>query len=162
MAIDIDTYYRRYGPMVIRRCRQILNDEERAIDAAQDVFVQLLRKKDDLKDEAPSGLLLRMATNICLNIIRTQKRHPENPDDEMLARIAGVDDEERNITARLRLDRIFMRESPSTRTMAVLHYVDGLTLEEVADEFNMSVSGVRKRFRTLRARAIDLEGAYHG
>ena len=102
-----------------------------------------------------------MATNICLNIIRSQRRHPENPDDEMLARIAGMEDEERGITTRLRLDRIFAKESISTRTMAVLHYVDGLTLEEVASEFGMSVSGVRKRLRALRTRAIELEGAYH-
>lgn len=162
MAIDIETYYRRYGPMVIRRCRQILNDEDKAIDAAHDVFVQLMRKKDALTDKAPSGLLLRMATNICLNIIRSQKRHPEHPDDEMIARIASMEDEERGIATKLRLDRIFARESASTRMMAVLHYVDGLTLEEVALEVGMSVSGVRKRLRTLRAHAIELEGAHHG
>jgi RNA polymerase sigma-70 factor, ECF subfamily len=34
--------------------------------------------------------------------------------------------------------------------MAVLHYVDGLSLEQVADEVGLSVSGVRKRLRKLR------------
>jgi len=34
--------------------------------------------------------------------------------------------------------------------MAVLHYVDGMTLEEVARETGYSVSGVRKRLRALR------------
>jgi DNA-directed RNA polymerase specialized sigma24 family protein len=32
----------------------------------------------------------------------------------------------------------------------VLHHVDGLTLEEVAAEVGMSVSGVRKRLRTIK------------
>jgi DNA-directed RNA polymerase specialized sigma24 family protein len=45
--------------------------------------------------------------------------------------------------ARLLLDRLFGREPESTRTMAVLHYVDGFTLEEVARETGLSVSGVR-------------------
>ena len=39
--------------------------------------------------------------------------------------------------------------------MAVLHYVDGLTLEQVAAETGLSVSGVRKRLRKLR---VDLAG----
>jgi RNA polymerase sigma-70 factor (ECF subfamily) len=41
--------------------------------------------------------------------------------------------------------------------MAVLYYVDGLTLEEVAEEVGMSVSGVRKRLRGLRGSLKDLE-----
>ena len=48
------------------------------------------------------------------------------------------------------LDWLFGRNPESSRTIAVLHYVDGLTLEEVARETNMSVSGVRKRLRKLR------------
>ena len=32
----------------------------------------------------------------------------------------------------------------------MLHYVDGLTLEEVARQTDLSVSGVRKRLRKLR------------
>ena len=40
--------------------------------------------------------------------------------------------------------------------MAVLHYRDGMTLEEVAGEVGLSVSGVRKRLRGLRARLGEL------
>jgi RNA polymerase sigma-70 factor (ECF subfamily) len=32
----------------------------------------------------------------------------------------------------------------------VLHYLDGLTLEQVAREVGLSISGVRKRLRGLR------------
>jgi RNA polymerase sigma factor (sigma-70 family) len=159
VSIEAETWYRRYGPMVVRRCRQILRDEERAMEATQDVFVQLVRRQDHLTDEAPAGLLLRMATNICLNMLRAQKRHPEDRDLDLLHRIACSRDLEGGILARLRLDRIFRREPPSTRTIAVLHYLDGLTHEQVAREVGLSVSGVRKRLRTLRVRALELEGA---
>ena len=40
--------------------------------------------------------------------------------------------------------------------MAILHYLDGYTLEETAKKMNMSVSGVRKRLRALRAKAIEI------
>ena len=43
--------------------------------------------------------------------------------------------------------------------MATLHFVDGLTLEEVAGEVGMSVSGVRKRLRALRATLVELEAS---
>ena len=48
------------------------------------------------------------------------------------------------------LDWLFDRHPESSRTIAVLHYVDGLTLEEVARQTGLSVSGVRKRLRKLR------------
>lgn len=158
MPIDVEAYYRRYGPLVIRRCRHLLKNEDLALEAAQDVFVQLLRKEDLLTDKSPSGLLMRMATNVCLNILRSRKRHPETPDDELLLRIAQHEDAEGKVIARLKLSRLFGGEQESTRTMAVLHYLDGLTLEEVATQVGLSVSGVRKRLRGLRARALELEG----
>ena len=49
------------------------------------------------------------------------------------------------------------REKPSTRVIAVLHLVDGMTLEEVAREVGLSVSGVRKRLRMLKAHVRELE-----
>jgi RNA polymerase sigma-70 factor (ECF subfamily) len=41
--------------------------------------------------------------------------------------------------------------------MATLHYLDGWTLEEVAREVGLSVSGVRKRLRSLRGELEALE-----
>mgnify|MGYP002389914899 CR=1 FL=1 len=70
--------------------------------------------------------------------------------------IASSDDHERRSVARSVLDGLFRREQESTRTIAVLHYVDDLTLEETAAEVGLSVSGVRKRLRGLRARSLAL------
>lgn len=157
MAIDVEAYYRQYGPMVLRRCRFMLRDEEAALDAMQDVFVELLRREKDLVHSAPSSLLYTIATNVCLNRIRTSKRRPQTRDDEILLTIAGDEGpEEQTLTGHF-LGRLFSREPESTRTMAVLHYVDGLTLEETAHQVGMSVSGVRKRLRQLRRRGLELK-----
>jgi RNA polymerase sigma-70 factor (ECF subfamily) len=154
--IDLETAYRQHGPMVLRRCRRLLRDEALALDAMQDVFVELLRRNDRLADEAPSALLMRVATNVCLNRLRTKRRHPEDRDDEVLQRIAAaLPDGEARSAARQLVDRIFGREPESTFAIAVLLYVDRMTLEEVAAEVGLSVSGVRKRVRTLRARLPD-------
>mgnify|MGYP002636663579 CR=1 FL=1 len=174
--IDPEALYTRYGPMVLRRCRAILGDEDRALDAMQDVFVQLMVKQDRLDDRAPSSLLYRMATNTCLNRIRSEKRRsgyeraagqeqpgsvelpPTSSRDGLLVRIAVAPDPGGRAEARSLLDRLFGKEKESTRVIAVLHLLDGLTLEEVAREVGLSVSGVRKRLRTLRTHLAELEG----
>src|SRR5688572_15656994 len=115
--------------MVLRRCRRLLGDESSAADAMHDVFVQLIRAGDRLDDRAPSALLHQMATHVCLNKIRTKKRRPETADDALLAELAALEDHEaRSLAGRL-LDRLFAREPASTRTIAVLHLVDGMTHE---------------------------------
>jgi RNA polymerase sigma-70 factor (ECF subfamily) len=43
--------------------------------------------------------------------------------------------------------------------MAVMHYVDGLTLQEVSMAVGLSVSGVRKRLRTLKEKVALLREA---
>lgn len=153
-ALDVEALYRRYGPMVVRRCRHLLRQEEEAADVAQEVFVNLLKHRDRLTDRHPSSLLYRMATNLSLNRIRDRGRRETFPGDELLNRIAGLT----RLDAPLLLDRLFRRHPESTRTMAVLHHVDGLSLEEVARECGMSVSGVRRRLRLLRDALREMGG----
>lgn len=154
-GIDVEGLYRRYGPMVLRRCRRLLRDEDEALDAMQDVFVQLLRHRERLEERYPSSLLYRIATNLCLNRIRAHKRDPGLPGDETLERIARRVD----LDAPMLLERLFRRHPESTRVMAVMHYLDGMTLDEVARDCRMSVSGVRKRLRGLRGTLRAMEGA---
>jgi RNA polymerase sigma-70 factor (ECF subfamily) len=105
--------------MVLRRCRRLLGDEERARDAMHDVFVQLLRREATLADSAPSSLLFRIATNVCLNLLRGDRRHPETRDEELLLQIAHAEDIESATSARRLLGRLFGPDRESTRTIAV-------------------------------------------
>ena len=70
MGLDVEAHYLRYGPMVLRRCRALLRNEARAEEAMHDVFVSVLRFETQLSDEAPGALLMRIATNVCLNRLR--------------------------------------------------------------------------------------------
>jgi len=160
MAINVEKFYTQYGPMVLRRCRYILKDEESALDAMQDVFVQIIKKQEKLNNIAPSSLLYTMATNICLNKIRSIKSKKESSDDSIIKQIASRDDVEGQIIMKGLLDKIFTNEKTSTRTIAVLHYVDKLTLEETADFVGLSVSGVRKRLRKLHKNGLPLMEAW--
>jgi RNA polymerase sigma-70 factor (ECF subfamily) len=148
-VLDVDDLYRRYGPMVLRRCERLLRDPEKAVDAMHDVFVEVLRRRDRLDPASGSSLLYRTATNLCLNRLRAARRAPQDADEALLLALASSD--ERG-WARLLLDKLLGREG-LTREIAVLHLLDGLTHEEVARTVGMSVSGVRKRLRKLHAAA---------
>ena len=154
--IDVEALSHRYGPMVLRRCRRLLGDEQEALDACQDVFVRMVQRRARLDGRYPSSLLYRVATNVCLNRLRDRRREPSTRDEAVLYEIARAEEPGGASDARLLLDRLFGRHPESSRTIAVLHYVDGLTLEEVADEIGMSVSGVRKRLRALRASLTEM------
>jgi RNA polymerase sigma-70 factor (ECF subfamily) len=154
--IDVEAYYRRYGPMVYRRCLRLLRDPQRAEDAMHDVFVELLVDRERLRGQSPSSLLYRIATHVSLNRLRSQRRRPEDG-DALLALVAGADDAEGRGVAAAVLARLFGRHDVSSRVIATLHFVDGLTLAEVAREVGLSVSGVRKRIQALRARLRGLE-----
>ncbi len=157
MSFDVAANYESYGPMVLRRCRSLLRSEEASVDAMHDVFVLALRNAGRLEPERPASLLLRMATNVCLNRLRSARRQPHDPVDARVLAIAAAVEPEPTLLARLHLGAAFRGELESTRLMAVLHHVDGLTLEEVAREVGLSVSGVRKRLRGLRERIVALE-----
>jgi len=148
--LDVGALSHRYGPMVLRRCRQLLRNEEEALDACQDVFLRLIERRSRLNAQYPSSLLYRMATNVCLNRIRDRGRRPEDPDEARLHEIAVLEEPGGSSYARLLLEWLFARHPETSRAIAVLRYVDGLTLEQVAAESGMSVSGVRKRLNRLR------------
>lgn len=159
IEVDVDAWYRAYGPMVLRRCRSLLLSEEEAVEAMQDTFVQVIRYAERLDGKSPSSLLYRIATNVCFNRIRSRRRRPEDPASDTIAAIAQVAAIDERSAARDMLDRLFGSEPDSTATIAVMHLLEGHTHQEVADAVGLSVSGVRKRLRKLRGLLDQLEGA---
>jgi RNA polymerase sigma-70 factor (ECF subfamily) len=156
MDINVAAWYEKYGPMVIRRCRGILKNEDEAMDAVQDVFVNLMRWKLRLKGQYPSSLLYTMATNICLNRLRGRKRGVGEDfpgrfaDDE---RFAAVEEGYGQTEAEMLTGAILKEESEETRLICFMYHADGMTLREIGEAVGLSVSGVRKRLEAFKARA---------
>ena len=97
-----------------------------------------------------SSLLWTIATRLCLNRIRQNKSRGQHHADATVDQIVALCDDESRLGARHDIMRLLSREPPSTATMAVMHWVDGMTHEEVAQTMAMSVSGVRRRLRVLQ------------
>jgi RNA polymerase sigma-70 factor, ECF subfamily len=148
--IDVDGLYRRYGPMVLRRCRSLLKNEELAEDAMQETFVQVLRHQATLNARYPSSLLYRIATNVSLNALRSRRRRPAVSAELLSGVLAGSDNVEERQLDSLMLEEVFAGAREGTRRAAEIHFLEEKTLAETAQEVGMSVSGIRKRFRALR------------
>lgn len=150
VSVDIEEWYIKYCPMVLRRCRALLRNEEQAVEAMQDVFIKLLASPSIRHDSGPSSLLYQMATQVCLNLIRSSRRRPQSDDDVLLTEIASMVDWEDGFLKRQWLGKFFQPQDDKSQLIAVLHFVDGMTLEEVAREVGLSVSGVRKKITIMR------------
>jgi RNA polymerase sigma-70 factor (ECF subfamily) len=152
--VDVDGLYRKYGPMVLRRCRALLKDEEAAEDAMQETFVRLLRHQETLNADYPSSLLYRVATNVCLNVMRSGRRKPAMNASPMLEEMPGRENVEGRALDAILVDQVFSGVKESTRLAARIHYLECATLKETAERVGMSISGVRKRLDSLKRQSL--------
>lgn len=139
--------------MVLRRCRQLLGEEARAADAMQETFMNLVSHKTQLNARAPSSLLYRIATNICLNVLRKEKWTSQNATEAPLTEILNSVDPSSSWISKNLITKIFSRQKDLSAYIALLFHLDGMTLEEISSEVGLSVSGVRKRLKEVRLTA---------
>ena len=157
--IDVEAYYDKYSPMVYRRCKQLLGNEDDAMDALQDVFIKLINSEEKLHGQFPSSLLYTIATNTCLNIIRGRKRRQESAQTPEELVLPAFDQGYDEIEAKMTMDLILEDESESTRSICYMYHVDGMTLKEIGQVVGLSISGVRKRLNAFSARArLQIDG----
>jgi len=141
--------YDRHAAGVYARCRYLLRDDEAARDALQDVFVRVLRALPDFREAAsPSTWILRIATNHCLNLRRSERASWRVE----LVRLAEGRKHESESPDRRELVRALLAAAPEeAQEVAVLYYVDELTQAEIAEATGRSLPTVRKRLREFLA-----------
>jgi RNA polymerase sigma-70 factor (ECF subfamily) len=148
--------YRRYGPVVYRRCLKLLRDPEAAKDATQEVFVKLVRDMARLEErETVLPWLYRVATNHCLNLRRGARRHgaEEQVDDLPLAAPPGPD-----YPARALARQVLSGFDDGTQAVAIGVLVDGMEHEELAQTLGISRKTVERRLARFLAGARALLG----
>ena len=150
MSLDVADLYRRYGDLVMGRCRTLLGDEESARDATQEVFLRLHRYRKRFRGEAsPSTYLFHITTTTCLNRLRSRKRHPEDPVGEVPIQ-AYNDTLLETIQLRDLLARVLSHADKKTRAIILYHYADGMTYKEIGSVMGLSGAAIRKRVAVFR------------
>jgi RNA polymerase sigma-70 factor (ECF subfamily) len=154
---SLRTLYELHGHDVHRRALYLLGNPDEAWDATQEVF---LRAEKGLGGfEARSSLrtwLVRITTHHCLNLLRSRRVRqgkgqvdPETLDTSLFER----PDPELCMERAQLVRSLLAHFDPETQAMAVHHFVDEMTLEEVAETTGRSVPTVRKRLREFVERA---------
>jgi RNA polymerase sigma-70 factor, ECF subfamily len=148
---EIEEIYRRYGGMVRRRCLRILGREAEADDAAQDVFVRVVRSMDRFRGQASAATwLYRIATNVSLNRIRDARNRDrlERVAFEPVTVSEPVEAWPRDLVL-----RVLSGFDEATRETVLYGVVEGMTYEEISEVMGCSVALVRKRMGRFKGKA---------
>lgn len=140
---ELERMMTQYGDSVLRMCYVMLRDTELARDAMQDSFVKAYRAMDTLKThETEKAWLMRIAINTC-------KDHRRSHWWRMIDRSVTIEDlPEPSQEATLPDDTLMlaiMQLPEKHRQVVLLHYYQGMTLEEIAQSLGKPASTVRSR-----------------
>jgi RNA polymerase sigma factor (sigma-70 family) len=124
----IDRLYREHGHVVLRRARELLRSESEATDAVQDIFLSLVQRPEQLDGVVSvTAWLYRATTHYCLNRLRDLRGRTRILDT--LQPVAAVASRSEMLAqVRSLLDKL----PEPLGEVAVYHYVDGMTYDEIA------------------------------
>ena len=133
----------KYSDMLYKICIVILCNEQDVQDAIQDTFCRYMEKKPAFRDaEHEKAWLIRVATNICRDMIRFRLRHPKVCIDDLADTLAAPRQRET-------LEELL--ELPVKQKMAVyLHYVEGYQIREIAEILGITEGAVKMRLKRGR------------
>jgi RNA polymerase sigma-70 factor (ECF subfamily) len=140
--------YRKFGPVVYRRCLRLLRDRAAAQDATQEVFVKLLGQLEALQDRATVlPWIYRVATNHCLNVHRARVvRGESGSEDAREAMSEAPDDWSPDALIDSALVRsVLSRFDARTQAVAVGIFVDGMEQAELAAVLGISTRSVSRK-----------------
>jgi len=130
-----------HSSMVYGACLRVLGDTDKAMDAAQETFFQLLKNAETITGSL-AGWLHRVATRKAIDIIRkdsTRRRHhaqysPEKPKEAS---------QWKDISPHI--DQALGEIDDQTRRIIIDHYLQSKSQIEIADEQEISQATVSRR-----------------
>lgn len=154
---------RRYSPRVFSVASRFFRQRSLVEEAAQEVFLKAFTQLGSFEGRGSiEGWLTRIATNTCLNMIRSAKRRPEltvsdltENEQQWLEHQSGVDGEqhsvENSLVATDLADRLLSVLSPEDQQALLMIDGEDASVKEVAEATGWSESKVKVRaFRARR------------
>ena len=146
---------RNFMPKLLQVARRKLNDPELAEDAVDEVFTRILEKPSDAMD-SPRRFLIRAVIHACLDRNKTEKRETARRKKYRIFQAPPELEEMRE-----ELERQIALLPKEQRDVFEWKTDKGLTIEEVAELLEISVSTAESRFRhareTLKSRMMKPE-----
>ncbi|WP_338874690.1 RNA polymerase sigma factor [Spirosoma sp. SC4-14] len=147
-----ETLYARYVTKVYRRCLSLTHDSAKAEDFTHDIFLKVFNKLDAFQERARfSTWLYSIAYNYCLDQIRISRRITTIAMDE-----SGEFDIPESQDALLHEETLDMVKrametlSNEETNLLRLKYEDGMSINEIADLYDLKPSAVKMRLKRSR------------
>lgn len=153
--------YERSSRFVYTTCYSMLGNEEDAKDAMQEVYITVYRSIGGLNDDMQFlGWLKKIAATRAFNVSRTRKRNISYDDAIEADSFVGDDDLEKlpdtyimQETQRQALGKIMRDELSDVQYQTiVMHYYDGLSIEDIASIMGCPEGTVKTRLKAARVR----------
>ena len=139
----IESLLQTYGNSLFRLSLVMLRNESDAEDAIQDTMIRYLQKAPNFQDaDHEKAWLFKVCTNICHDMLRYRKRHPQ-VDIDTQYHLTEKETDASLLDALMELPEKF-------KLVLILYYVEGYRIHEIAEIIERSPSAVKMRLQKGR------------
>lgn len=133
----------RYQTGLIIHCENILKDRQDGEDIAQEAFIKAFSKLSDFSHEKAhfSTWLYRIATNMCIDMLRKNKRKVRIKDIEQKLESIEPDYIKEEEIAQLR-HAVELLEPPKYAEVIKAYFWEGKSYDDIANQFNTSTNTI--------------------
>ena len=146
MEHKIEALMDSYGNLLWRTGIMMLGEPQDVQDMIQEVLLKYMQKRPVFHDaEHEKAWLLRVAVNLCRDMLRLRSRRRYFPIDELEPEAVGSTDAE----SREILEEIAMLPQ-KWKSVLLLHYIEGYSLKEFSEILDVSENAVKKRMQRAK------------
>ena len=148
---DVERIMDIYGELIFKTCFMMVKNKYDAEDIVQDTFMKyisyLAENNRFESDEHKKAWLLRVSQNKCKDLLKYKNRHTHVAyEDVEECLLCGNDYEQSDMEEFLR----FANLSYEHKSVIMLHYIEGFSVEETANILSISISAVKMRLKRGR------------
>src|SRR5688500_7610152 len=162
----------RHRDKIYARAFSMMRSEEDAVDLSQEAWVKgWQRLKQFQGDSSFVTWMTRIVINLCLDLLRKQKRHRAESIELLEEEAGGVERQMPVVTVnpteglerselRQRIDKALAQLSYEHRTVLILHEFEELEYKEIAKRMQCSIGTVMSRLFYARRKMANLMASY--
>ncbi|MFK7807033.1 MAG: RNA polymerase sigma factor [Saprospiraceae bacterium] len=152
-----DNLYRRYRTKVYSKCISMLKDENRAIDATQEIFMKIYLNLAKFDGRSKfSTWIYSITYNYCIDYLRKKKKETKlfaDEPDEIPDVVAEVPDTELLEMEVGRLKKVLEAMRPDDRAILLMKYQDEMQIKEIATLLDKTESAIKMKIKRAKHKA---------
>lgn len=152
----IGELYKRHHQHIVKFCFKILKERELAKDLAQDIFIKISQKLDQLKEpQAFLKWMYQIARNLCMDFLRSNKKMKFSE----LTEVENLREDPDNYEEIIEKEKLMKSVSilledlkPLSKTLLIEKYCEQKTILDLSHEYGLSNSAVKMRLLRTKKR----------